>query len=303
MTKCGPKVAMIFSKYRFSKYQALGNDFVILDEANHEACPPTELVRFLCDRHCGVGADGVLWVKRPANEMVVFNADGSLAGMCGNGLRCVAAYLLDGDELATGKVDISAVGNRYTCARKPNGEIQVAFGTPSWRSNELPERSFGGAEITLNLEPNIDLAVPEQHNRDQRGNDNPSITGTCVWFGNPHFVNFLTDDTTSPLALATHYGAAIERHPDFQNRVNASFAKRSSDGFEVVVHERGVGITQACGSGACAVVVAAIRRGHWQRHKPCRVLLPGGALTIAVDDTFHIQMTGHAEKVFEGRMS
>ena len=269
----------------FYKYQGLGNHFVVLDRRS-EATEPLapEVVRELCDVHCGVGADGILTVSAEVDgtpRMHVQNADGSDAGMCGNGLRCVARFLVDEGE-APGEIDIWVGDQLYRCVCPPEGEVSVGMGRGLRKHEELPSGSGTGVELTFEVE-----GTP--------------FSGTCHFFGNPHFSVFVPQET-DPMEQALRWGAALESHPAFSNRVNVSFSRSIEGGFETVVYERGVGITRACGSGACAVGAAAVLRGYWESGRPMVVSLPGGPLTITVDESWQVTMQGGAERVFEGRL-
>lgn len=248
---------------------------------------PAAVVR-LCDVNLGVGADGVLTVLSEldgAVRMVVQNADGSDAGMCGNGLRCVARFVADtaesGDEPAS--VGVWVNDRLYECALCPDGDVRVFMGEAGLVSAELPKGSTAGDELEFQVEERV-------------------WRGTCHFFGNPHLSIFLSDGS-SPMDLAERYGKGLESHPGFPDRVNVSFSVPVSDGFETVVYERGVGITRACGSGACAVGASAVRRGHWEPSRPMKVHLPGGELTVTVEQNGGVTMQGGAEKVFEGVLS
>lgn len=243
-----------------------------------------EAVRDLCDVHCGVGADGILTVSSEADgtpRMHIQNADGSDAGMCGNGLRCVARFLVDqGGE--PGEIEIQVGEQRYRCACAQEGGVSVAMGLALRKHAELPSGSGTGVELTFEV-------------------DGTPFSGTCHFFGNPHFSVFVPTET-EPMEQALRWGAALESHPAFSDRVNVSFSRSIEGGFETVVYERGVGITRACGSGACAVGAAAVLRGYWEPGRPMQVSLPGGPLTITVDESWQVTMQGGAERVFEGRL-
>lgn len=276
----------------FDKYHGLGNDFVILHrQAGDRPLDSATVVR-LCDRHRGIGADGILSIWPDAGShgrMQVQNADGSESQMCGNGLRCVARYLHDAGVVPAveNTVRIRAGDHVHACVRTSVSTYRVGMGQPCWQHAELPPTAQQGRTVSLHVEDR-------------------SFQGTCVHLGNPHVVIFL--DPTSgddPLTLAQHYGPMLSNHAAFARRTNVSFVVPAADGFRGVVYERGAGITQACGSGACAIGVSAIARGLWPAQQPVNVTLLGGTLIIRVAaepdaDGDQITMEGAAERVFHG---
>jgi len=267
----------------FYKYQALGNHFVLLDHRESDHPPlPGEVVRQWCDVNTGVGADGVLSVLSEPDgnvRMVIQNADGSDAGMCGNGIRCVARFLADSGSVGA-SVGVWVAGRLYRCTFCANNEVSVLMGEALIESEELPSQSVTGEELEFQLEEEV-------------------WRGTCHFFGNPHLSIFLPEGS-SPMEFARKVGAGLESHPRFSNRVNVSFSVPVEKGFNTVVYERGVGITLACGSGACAVGASAVRRGYWEAGKSMEVLLPGGRLLVTVDEDGGVVMQGGAQRVFEG---
>lgn len=274
----------------FAKYHGLGNDFVILDRRSGGRDLDAREVRAICDRHRGVGADGVLSLRAHPTAsalMVTQNSDGSEAGVCGNGLRCASRFLYDSGIVAPSVSELTlAAGERiYRVERLAADCYRIGMGRAEVSHPDLPRGGASGEPVTLTV-------------------DERSFAASCCSLGNPHAVIFLNSggsDSESPLELAQRYGPALERHPGFPNRVNVSFARlRGSDGFDVVVYERGAGITQACGSGACAVAAAAVRRGLRSVDHPIEVYLPGGALRIVVRADGLIEMQGEAIRVFTG---
>lgn len=247
---------------RFAKWQGLGNDFVILDRRAGGAWPtPAEVVR-LCDRHFGIGADGVLIIAPSAAagaKMVVFNADGSRSEMCGNGLRCVAAALA------------------------AEGVLGPAIETDA---GVLPVRRVG-TEVQIDM-GRARLAAPRTVD---------GWTGRPVDLGNPHFV-LLAEAPWSAEAI-NRLGPRLSTHEAFPAGVNVSFAwPRAPDRLDLVVWERGAGRTLACGTGACAAVAAGWAAGVL-RGEEIAVLLPGGQLTIG-GTADALWMRGPAERVFVG---
>ncbi|MEE8408862.1 MAG: diaminopimelate epimerase [Myxococcota bacterium] len=269
---------------RFAKYQGLGNDFIVISRLEGNVALDAGTVRALCDRHRGVGADGVLTLWPDAvsdGRMQVQNADGSDTVMCGNGLRCLARYLHDEEIVASSRreVTLRAGTQTYPCTRISSDVYRVAMGAAIDEHPDLPN----GAS---------DDVVIEVGGR--------QFGARCLWLGNPHAVIF--SDESDPLDLAKAYGGALESHRVFRNRANITFARATDDGFDAAVHERGVGLTEACGSAACALGAAAVRKGLWGPSKPMQVRLPGGNLTISVDASGRVTMEGPAVRVFEGEV-
>ncbi len=272
----------------FSKYQGLGNDFVVLDLRQGQGDLDAATSRRWCDRHFGVGADGVLTILADQAtglpRMVVHNADGSVAEMCGNGLRCVVKHLAEasggrpsGMAVATGagvlQSEISWVDGRVAA-------VTVAMGPARFEAPILPR---GGPFISQPV-------------------DGAGLVGTAVSMGNPHLV--LLD---CPPSEAARLGPSLERHPLFVQRTNVEFVRPRDDrdgGLEVTVWERGVGLTLACGTGACAAVAASVRDGRVAAERWVPVRLPGGVLDIKVAADFsQVWLRGPVERVYEGSFS
>ena len=291
---------------QFFKYEGLGNDFVVVDLRGGAPAPsPIDpaIAVSLCDRHRGIGADGVLGVLPAASpgadaRMVVINADGSEAEMCGNGIRCVAKALHDG-ALPGGAVRkpllaIDTGAGRLECRVFEGADgrcesVAVAMGRPRTARAELPMEGAAGPVLGEALE----LAGA-------RGPRRFAITGVSM--GNPHAVTFVGDDE-DPRALAEEFGPALERHRAFPRRTNAEFARVRGERIELVVWERGCGITLACGTGACATAVAATLTGRAPRGRELTVALPGGSLRITVaEDLSNVTMRGPARLVFAGEL-
>ncbi len=277
---------------KFAKYQGLGNDFVVvdlrgIDSATAAAMQDPQVAQTVCDRQFGIGADGVLAIL-PAQgsdaRMRVLNADGSEAEMCGNGLRCVVEALA-----ATGssksELAIETGAGRLLCTRRSDG-VTVAMGRPMLTRGEIPMTGPPSERCVDQL-----LELP--------GESPLRITGVSM--GNPHAVLF--DDSAGDLrTLAEAIGPRIETHAWFPRRTNVEVVRvRSRREFDVVVWERGVGITLACGTGACATVVAAILNDRCDEASDVRVNLLGGALQIRVEAGLgNVFMHGPAVRVFEG---
>lgn len=303
----------------FSKFEGLGNDFILVDGLSRSlpsSITAIDSVRRLCDRRRGVGADGVILVLPPSAtsgcqvKMLVINADGSVPQMCGNGIRCVARFL-HGQEAGpfsgATRLDIETdAGPRsceICCAESGAILVRVDMGIARFERSALP-MSGTGCFIDGDLEVG-----------------GRSWRGTAVSMGNPHWVSFQADHEGLE-HLARDIGPLVERHSAFPERTNVEFAHmRGPAEVEVWVWERGVGLTQACGTGACAVVAAAVVTGRASAGQHVRVRLPGGALDICVEDdhpaggitslddasarmrTARVWMTGPASHVFDGRLA
>jgi diaminopimelate epimerase len=251
----------------FWKYQGLGNDFVVVDGP----LVSRERAVRLCDRHRGVGADGVLTILPPREDgaayMHIYNSDGSVAAMCGNGVRCVARHLAE--------------------VRGLSGEVRVETDSGTKRCHV--HRGPGGVEAVTVEMGRARVEGPQEF---QVGAER--MRALRVDMGNPHAV--LLD---GPLASrAASLGPAIEAL--VPGGVNVGFARPGPGGVDLVVWERGAGLTEACGTGACAAAVASIHEGRIPGDRPVEVRLPGGALTITVAADLSILMRGPAERVFEG---
>jgi len=270
---------------RFAKYHALGNDFVVVDRWDGGEEITADQAVWLCNRHHGIGGDGVLtlWPDAPHDgRMQIHNSDGSQSAMCGNGLRCLARYLYDARRVPADRpaVEISTSSGVHRCERLAPNLFRVDMGVPQWAHPELPESGPDGRAL---------LTVGER--------DFPAVV---VHFGNPHAVIFV--EREDPALLARSYGAAIEHHLAFPERVNVSFVTPASGGFRAVVHERGVGITLACGSGAAAIAASAVKCGLWAAGEEMAIGLPGGTLRAAVGPGGQTFLTGPSEIAFSGEV-
>ncbi len=273
------------SMLRFVKYHALGNDFIIRNGFVDDRELLPEQVRALCDRHRGIGADNVLTVRpHPGVDalMRVQNADGSEAGQCGNGLRCCARFLFDEGLVEESRADVvlAVQGASHRVRRVRADRFVASMGHPSYRHDDLPLACGAFGEIEIMVAGRV-------------------FEASAVHFGNPHLVIF---DEESPWKLAEHYGALLEGHPSFIARTNVGFGRFIDGGVEAVVYERGDGITQACGSGACALTVTAVNKGLWQEGMPLEVRLPGGVLQVTVSPSGEAELAGEAVRVFCGEV-
>jgi diaminopimelate epimerase len=284
---------------RFAKYHGLGNDFLVVDlravaEADAAAVQAPHNVIALCDRQFGVGGDGVLAILPSATadaRMRVLNSDGSEAEMCGNGIRCVVKELYDRGGVRKPELAIDTGAGRLVCAvDAPGGEVRavtVAMGKPRLSRGEIPMSGPAGERC---IEQPLTAG----------GSTRPV---TCVSMGNPHAVSFV-GSRAEALELARQVGTSVEHHAWFPRRTNAEFAHVASRReIDLVVWERGCGITLACGTGACATTVAAVLTGRADEASPVRVNLPGGSLEITVATGLsEVAMTGPALHVFDGEL-
>ena len=263
------------------KYEGLGNDFVLLDRrASGEDISPRS-ARALCDRRRGVGADGVLVLlpsRVAAAKMVVHNADGSVAEMCGNGLRCVVKHLLDGhpaeDSLAI-ETGAGVLDSRVHRREGTVDEVEVELGPARLTAPNLPPGPGGGPFRGVKVE----------------GVDFP---GTAVNLGNPHLVLL-----GAPPEVAREHGPRLEHLPGYPERTNVEAVRRAQEGLSVWVWERGAGLTDACGTGAGAAVVAAFLAGWVSPDVFVPVELPGGRLAVRVAaDLGRTTLRGPARFVF-----
>ncbi len=275
-----------------SKYQGLGNDFILIDNrsSNTPVIEP-ETAIIWCDRHFGIGADGVIFVLPGQNgsdyTMRIFNSDGSEPEMCGNGIRCMAKFIAQ----LEGKTDRAVTYKIHTLAGKivpqvlPDGQVRVDMGEPHLTAAQIPTTIAKADEQVINQS----IAV-----------DGQDWTVTCVSMGNPHCMTFVADVAAIPLE---QIGPKFEHHPVFPHRTNTEFVQViRPDYVKMRVWERGAGITLACGTGACATVVAGVSTGNCDRN--CTVELPGGCLQIEWSQTDNrVYMTGPAELVFTGQVS
>ncbi|KAL0922449.1 hypothetical protein M5K25_006437 [Dendrobium thyrsiflorum] len=280
---------------RFVKYHGLGNDFIMVD--NRESMEPRvtpEQAMKICNRNFGVGADGVIFVMPGFNgtdyTMRIFNSDGSEPEMCGNGVRCFARFIVELENLhGTQRFRIHTGAGLIIPEIQNDGKVKVDMGQP------------------ILLAPDVPTKLPANHKgavvRAEVLVDGIGWNVTCVSMGNPHCVTFSTKQG-EPLQVddiqLEEVGPKFEHHEMFPSRTNTEFVQVfSRSHLKMRVWERGAGATLACGTGACAVVVAAVLEGHAERI--CTVDLPGGPLEIEWrEEDNHVYMTGPAEKVFYG---
>ena len=267
---------------RFSKMHGAGNDFVIVDRRATAASLPSAWVARMADRHRGIGFDQLITIEPPRSpdavaSYVIFNADGSPAGQCGNGARCVVAWLLREAVVESECLILDSPSGRISAQRETDG-IGIDMGIPN----------FSPAAIGLDM-PEAD---PYRFSFDDHW-----IDAGAVSMGNPHVVIEVADVASAEVA---RIGQQLQRHPSFRDSCNVGFAQVLDTGdIALRVYERGVGETLACGSGACAAFAVLARRGRVGDR--LAVKLPGGTLQLSWQGTgYPIHMTGPAAFVFEG---
>lgn len=276
----------------FSKYQGLGNDFILIDN-RHAAEPivtPEQAIN-LCDRHFGIGGDGVIFAlpgKAGTDySMRIYNSDGSEPEMCGNGIRCLAKFIadLEANTEVNKSYRIDTLAGLIVPKLESNGEVTVDMGEPELSAPKIPT-TLAGIEGKVIAQP---IEVGDR-----------SWLVTTVSMGNPHCITFVED--SDAIALE-QIGPLFEHHPVFPQRTNTEFIEVVKPGYiKMRVWERGAGITLACGTGACASVVAGVLNSKCDRL--CTVELPGGCLQINWSATDNrVYMTGAASEVFRGRYS
>jgi diaminopimelate epimerase len=271
---------------RFTKMHGLGNDFVVLESVTQGLRVDERLVRMLADRHRGVGCDQVLLLEPPGDPEVdfryrIFNQDGSEVGACGNGARCIAKFIRDKRLCAKRRVLVETLGGRLTLDLGRSNVFAVTMGIPRLEPAEIPfEAPSKSAVYTLDA-----------------GGNTWSIG--AVSMGNPHAVLLVEDVSDAPTGTL---GPLVERHPRFPEGANVGFMQILDRGeINLRVWERGVGETEACGSGACAAVVSGQLRGLLDER--VRVNLRGGYLQIEWQGEGHpLLMSGPATTVFEGQI-
>ena len=274
----------------FSKMHGAGNDFVVLDLRDGTPPPDAALASRLADRHFGVGCDQILTIEAPrSGEAVasyrIWNADGSPSGQCGNGARCIAAWLVrDGAAPAQGDFAIDSPGTTHRVAHDEQGGFVIDMGTPKFAPADIPLVGFPQAQD--------DYVVQLAH-----GERIEHLRFGAVSMGNPHALIEVTDIDAAPVAVL---GSALQSNGVFPQSANIGFVQIvARDRLRLRVYERGVGETLACGSGACAAAAILIRRGTIDRQ--VAVSLPGGDLRISwPDDAAEVIMSGPAAFVFEG---
>jgi diaminopimelate epimerase len=280
------------SLLRFTKMQGLGNDFVVIDDRAGEWDFDPDAASFICDRHFGVGADGLILIRAATDPdadyfMLIINADGSTPEMCGNGVRCFVKYLVDRGEVEGDAVAVQTLGGTRTVEFRlgEDGKMATArvdMGKPALEPAEIPVDLPGSQVFECQIETAEGL-----------------VQLSAVSMGNPHAVIWVEDVDEAPVETL---GPAVEKASVFPKKTNVEFAQLTDeiDHVKARVWERGVGETLACGTGACAVAVVAALSCRTGRHVV--VELPGGDLDINWAADGRVFMTGPAEEVFTGEL-
>jgi len=273
-------------RLRFTKMQGVGNDFVVVDAIGQNVLLDAARVRQIADRHFGVGCDQLLLIERPRSSGTdfyyrIFNADGEEVQHCGNGARCFLRYVRDKHLTDKREIRVETMAGVITPRLETDGQVTVDMGPPIFAPANIPfiaERE----QLTYQLDV-----------------DGKTIEVSALSMGNPHAVQVVADVDAAPVATQ---GPLIERHARFPQRVNAGYMQIvDPHRIRLRVYERGAGETLACGTGACAAVVAGIARGLLT--SPVTVQTRGGDLTIRWDSAAEpVLMTGPAQTVFEGEL-
>jgi diaminopimelate epimerase len=272
---------------KFTKMHGAGNDFIVLDGVRQHIELGVEQLRLLADRHFGVGCDQILLVEKARHPEAdfryrIFNADGGEVEQCGNGARCFARFVYEQKLTSKREIVVETRGGLISPRLEQDGRVTVNMGVPVFDAARIPfDGDSGAAAVPLDVAGET-LAI------------------SALSMGNPHAVQVVADVEQAPVE---RLGPLIERHPRFPKRVNAGFMQVVDRGrIRLRVYERGAGETLACGTGACAAVVAGIRRGLLD--SPVNVATRGGVLTIAwAGGGAAVQMTGPAVTVFAGEIN
>ncbi|HEV8571722.1 MAG TPA: diaminopimelate epimerase [Actinomycetota bacterium] len=275
---------------KFSKYHGTGNDFVMIQDLEGRLALDSTLVSALCDRHMGIGADGLIRIA-PSDTadffMDYWNADGQVAEMCGNGIRCLAKYVFDRGLTQRSDVDVDTRdGVKHVLIDVADGmatSVRVDMGPPAFERKLIP--MTGPPNETYEEQPFSEGGL--------------DFRGTAVSMGNPHLV--LIGDADPASIDVRGIGPRLEAHPDFPERTNVEFVRVRDGGVDVRVWERGVGETMACGTGACASLVASAQAGLVDRDGEVR--FPGGTLRVEWAEEGSVHLEGPATFVFDGELT
>jgi diaminopimelate epimerase len=282
------------TRLKFTKMHGLGNDFMVIDGINQKFDPVTAPIATWAHRHTGVGFDQLLLIETPQTTQAdfryrIFNADGSEVEQCGNGARCFARFVYDKGLTNKQQIVVETAGGLIVPHLNNDGTVTVDMGVPLFAPEQIP---FAAIDEEDTQRISHQLVV---------GTDIVNVT--CINMGNPHAVMVVEDIDTAPVH---RLGAAIEHHRQFPQRVNVGFMQiQTPHQIRLRVFERGVGETQACGTGACAAVVAGISLGLLGDDEAVQVNLPGGQLSISWQQQpdAHVWMTGPVQTVFEGEVN
>ena len=272
-------------RFKFTKMQGLGNDFVVIDAVNQSVCLSPAQRRLLADRHFGVGCDQILLVEGAVGDADfryrIYNADGGEVEQCGNGARCFVRYVHDRGMTQKNEIRVETSGGVISPRLEANGEVSVNMGMPKFEPKQIP---FIAEKRAMTY--SIDISGRQ-------------VEISAVSLGNPHAVQLVEDVDGAPVITE---GALIENHPSFPKRVNAGYMQVvDRTHIRLRVYERGAGETLACGTGACAAVVIGIERGLLQ--STVQVNMRGGDLTVRWEgEDQPVWMTGPAVTVFDGEI-
>lgn len=282
------------NRLKFTKMHGLGNDFMVIDGINQNFNPHEAPICAWSQRHTGIGFDQLLLIESAQTPKAdfryrIFNADGSEVEQCGNGARCFARFVYDKGLTKKHQIVVETAGGLIVPCLNSDGSVTVDMGIPLFASEQIPYAAIDAKDaerITHQLVVGVE-----------------SVSVTCVNMGNPHAVMLVQDINQTPVH---RLGALIETHAQFPQRVNVGFMQvLPPSHIYLRVFERGVGETQACGTGACAAVVAGISLGLLADDKPVKVDLPGGQLSISWQQRpdAHVMMTGPVQTVFDGEIN
>ena len=276
---------------RLAKYHGTGNDFILVEDLQDDLRLSSETIAAVCDRHMGVGADGLIRIVRGEGAdffMDYYNADGGVAEMCGNGIRCLGKYLFDRGLATSQEIDVETRAGRKRLVIDSHEGLAVAItvdmGKPSFQRKAVP--MTGDPEETF-MEQSLWVL-------DHR------YQASAVSMGNPHCVLFLDEEDDLKGLDVPLIGSSIERRPEFPNGTNVEFVKVVDGRVLVRVWERGSGETMACGTGACAALVCCASPGMSGREAD--VEFPGGVLHVRWGDDDHVTLTGPATVAFEAEL-
>lgn len=275
----------------FCKMHGLKNDFIVIDNLDNNIKLSYNQIAFLCDRKAAIGGDGLILICKSNTadiKMDYYNSDGSVAQVCGNGLRCTAKYAYDNNIIRDNKLTIQSCDKIYDCEITKTDEnnkaylISVNMGKAEFDKSKIPVKTEN--KSTLDIRLNI---------------DGVEITLSAAAMPNPHAV-IIVDDFD--LDYIEKIGSALQDNKMFPQKINVNFTKINSDeNIELITYERGVGITQACGSGACATAAVLNKKGLCKNK--INIKMPGGEMIIKILTDNDIIMTGQAAAVFSGQIN
>ncbi len=278
---------------KFTKMEGLGNDYVYIDATHQELDNVQDLAKFVSNRHFGIGSDGLILIKNSQKadfRMQMFNSDGSEAEMCGNGIRCVGKFVYDKGLTKKKELTIETLAGikslKLNVEKEKVKTVEVDMGEPILEAKEIPVKNAKEFKIKDKTFYKVNLEI-----------DKDLRQLTCVSMGNPHGVDFVEDVSSIDIEKV---GSMVECDEHFPNKVNAEFIEIvDKNHIKMRVWERGAGETLACGTGACASVVASTLNGYTDRKVEVELL--GGKLDIYWNkENNHVYMTGPATTVFEG---